>query len=131
MTGLRVLIVDDHPDAAASFGLIVQAAGHSPQVCTTAAEALAQFHTFRPHVVLLDLRMPEMDGFTLARRLREASVASHPALIAITGYDGDEQRCKAAFDFDFYFRKPVEPKVLQGLLAAVRGLIAEDTGTVE
>ena len=123
--GLRVLIVDDNVDSAEMFGLLVQALGHQARVCTKPMEALGQFRAFRPHAVLLDIRMPGMDGFAVARQMREEGAQPRPALIAITGFDKDEHRTKAELDFDFYFRKPVPPKVIQGLLEAVLGYLSE------
>jgi len=125
--GLRVLIVEDHQDSAVSCAMLLEALGHQARICTNPLDALQLFRVFRPQVVLLDLRMPGLDGFTVARQLREEGQQPRPAIIAITGYDGEEHREKAEQDFDFYYRKPMQPKVLQGLLAAVRLFLAEQT----
>src|SRR5262245_22133774 len=123
--GLRVLIVEDHKDSAESCGMLLEALGHQARICTNPLDALQHFRAFRPQVVLLDLRMPGLDGFSVARQLREEGLQPRPAIIAVTGYDAEEQRDKAEQDFDFYYRKPIQPKVLQGLLAAVRLYLAE------
>ncbi|HEY8359567.1 MAG TPA: ATP-binding protein [Ramlibacter sp.] len=116
-TPLRVQVVDDNEDAAMTLGAFLESRGHEVCVCYCAAEALERASAFRPDVAILDIGMPEMDGFELARRLRGASPASSPVLLALTGYGQDHDRQEAlAAGFDHHLVKPVELDRLERLL---------------
>ena len=96
----RVLVVDDDPALAEMLTIVLRNEGFEPRICGSGDRALGAFREFRPDVVLLDLQMPETDGFTVLSQLR----AEHgPALrvLAWTGYDDDEHRRRtreAGFD---------------------------------
>jgi CheY-like chemotaxis protein len=111
----RVLVVDDNADAAGMLGMLLKSSGHIAQIANSGAAAIAAFPEFRPHVVLLDLGMPGMDGFEVCRSLR-AFPDSESVLIAIvSGYVQDEQKVKAMeAGANYYFMKPIETaKVLE------------------
>lgn len=114
----RVLVVDDNEDAARTLGLMLGELGHEALVLNDAGQALAQLPHFRPDVILMDLGMPGMDGFELARRIRTTTPAPHPVLVAVTGWgqEADRQRTRTA-GFDAHLVKPVEPDVLARTLA--------------
>jgi CheY-like chemotaxis protein len=108
----RVLIVDDNVDAARTLGLMLESLGHRTRVAFDGANALKLAEEFAPEVVLLDLGMPGIDGFEVARRLRRtADPALH--IIAVTGWgqDADRQRSRAA-GFDLHLVKPVDAGLL-------------------
>jgi PAS domain S-box-containing protein len=111
----RVLIVDDNHDAADSLAMCLQLDGHRTLTVYSAESALQQAAGFDPHVVLLDIGLPGMDGYEVARRMR----ASKPSLrlIALSGYGQheDKQRSVAA-GFDAHLTKPVEMTALEALL---------------
>lgn len=115
---LRILVVDDNRDAADSLALVCQSEGHETHTCYGSHDALAAASSFQPDVALLDIGLPEMDGYQLAVHLRAKGQKS-PVLIAITGYGQAEDRLKAqAAGFDHHFVKPVDINALLDLLAS-------------
>ncbi|MDR5740207.1 PAS domain-containing protein [Caballeronia sp. LZ016] len=114
---LKILIVDDNRDAADSLSLVCQSEGHATRTCYGPEEAIQQALSFQPDVALLDIGLPQMDGYELAGRLR-AKGHTVPVLIAITGYGQAEDRLKAqAAGFDRHFVKPVDINALLDLLS--------------
>jgi two-component system CheB/CheR fusion protein len=119
---LRVLVVDDDVDTAQSLALLLRLFGHESHAALSGASALASARQLAPDVVFLDLLMPEVDGFEVARQLRQQSLPRKPVLIALTGYGDDAYRRRCAdAGFDFHLLKPVEPEDLRQLLAAWQG----------
>jgi CheY-like chemotaxis protein len=116
----RVLVVDDNRDAAESLGMLLGLLGAEVQVAFDGPQALAAFDAHEPQVVLLDIGMPEMDGFEVARRIRRRLTGRDVALIALTGWgqEKDRQRSRSA-GFDHHLIKPVEVEVLQALLRSL------------
>jgi CheY-like chemotaxis protein len=116
---LRVLVVDDNRDAAESLAKLMQMSGHEVRTLANGAAAIAQAAVFRPHVVLLDIGMPGMNGYEVARRLRELPDTDSMYLIAMTGYGTDEDRTRSAESgFDQHLVKPLDFAALEALLAA-------------
>jgi PAS domain S-box-containing protein len=116
---LRVLIVDDNRDAGESLAKLMQMSGHEVRTLANGAAAVANAASFRPDVVLLDIGMPGMSGYEVARRLRELPGASSMYLIAMTGYGSDEDRTRSAESgFDEHLVKPLDFAALEALLAA-------------
>jgi signal transduction histidine kinase/CheY-like chemotaxis protein len=117
---LRVLIVDDNVDAAESLRLLLELGGQQIAVAHDGAEALRRAKEFRPDVILLDLGLPGMDGFEVARSLRAMPEIGHPILVAVTGWGSPEDRVKSReAGFDEHLTKPVEIATLELLLAAL------------
>ncbi len=113
---LRILIVDDNRDAADSLAEMCEVEGHQTCVCYGPHEALRRSTAFGPDVALLDIGLPEMDGYELATRLRNKG-QKIPALIAITGYGQADDRLKAqSAGFDHHFVKPVDIDALMRVL---------------
>jgi CheY-like chemotaxis protein len=114
----RLLVVDDQRDVADSMGLALRLLGAEVRVAYDGASALALCESWRPTDVLSDLGMPGMDGYELARRLRERFASHPPRLIAITGWVQVGVRAKAlAAGFDVFLTKPVGLQDLQGACA--------------
>ena len=115
----RILVVDDNADAADSLGSLLQLEGHTVSVTYNSADALARLGEFKPEIVLLDIGLPDIDGYEVARRIRSLPEHAHVRLIALTGYGqaDDRQRAKAS-GFDDHLVKPVEFLALQRVLAA-------------
>jgi signal transduction histidine kinase len=114
----RILIVDDNVDAANTLSELLQLDGHETKPAFTAADALIIADTFRPEIVLLDIGLPQMNGYEVARRLRASKLDGHTTLIALTGYGQVEDREKAlAAGFDAHLVKPVDFAALAKLLA--------------
>lgn len=115
---LTVLIVDDNRDAADTLGLVLEGAGHEVRVCYDGRSALVVASVFRPEFVLLDVGMPDMNGYEVARALRLQPAGRSMTLVALTGWgrEADVQQAQAA-GFDRHLTKPVDSLVLQSLLA--------------
>ncbi|MFO1431875.1 MAG: ATP-binding protein [Candidatus Competibacteraceae bacterium] len=119
-TGARILVVDDNVDVAESMAVLLELEGHQVRTVYTAHAALEAARTFRPDVVLLDIGLPGMDGYEVARRLRASPATRHVLLIALTGYGREEDRARSkAAGFDRHLVKPVEPEALNALIAAL------------
>ena len=118
---LRILVVDDNVDAADSIAMLLNMEGHETRAVNTARAALLAVPDFKPEVVLLDIGLPEMDGYEVARRLREQNGRHRMRLVAVTGYGqpADRRRAQAA-GFDEHMVKPVEPAALQDFLRIVQ-----------
>jgi CheY-like chemotaxis protein len=114
----RVLVVDDCRDTTSSLRLLLSFWGHETWAAEDGPTALLLASVYRPDVVLLDISMPHMDGFELARRLRQLPHLQHGLLVALTGHSHDtfRQRAREA-GCDAYLVKPVEPEALEQLLA--------------
>jgi CheY-like chemotaxis protein len=112
------VVVDDNPDATASMSLLLGFLGAKVHTVNDSRAALDAIRTYRPKVVLLDIGMPEMDGFEVARRVRQLPECQDMTLIALTGYgqEEDRRRSKEA-GFNCHLIKPVEFSVLEDLLA--------------
>jgi CheY-like chemotaxis protein len=118
VAGRRVLLVDDNQDAADSLAMVLSHASHEVRVANGGRAALAIAEDFRPDVTLLDIGMPEVDGYNVARMLRQAPWAAGMRLIALTGLglEEDKQRARAA-GFDHHLTKPVSPEAITQLLS--------------
>jgi CheY-like chemotaxis protein len=114
----RVLVVDDNEDAATTLAMILSIDGHEVQTVFSARDALASVREFVPDVVLLDIGLPELDGYEVARRIRSDPSVGSVKLVALTGYGQaeDKQRARAA-GFDDHLVKPVEMRALYDTLA--------------
>jgi CheY-like chemotaxis protein len=121
MAALRILVVDDDRDLATGTELILRAMGHDVRVAHDGAEALEIAAAFQPDAALVDLGMPNMNGYSLARRLREWRWTRDALLVAVTGWGGDKERERAKdAGFDHHLLKPVQPERIAELLATVR-----------
>jgi PAS domain S-box-containing protein len=119
-TSLRVLVVDDNRDAAESLAKLMQMSGHEVRTLANGAAAVANAASFRPNVVLLDIGMPGMNGYEVARRLRELPDADSMYVIAMTGYGSHADRARSAESgFDEHLVKPLDFAALDALLAAL------------
>jgi CheY-like chemotaxis protein len=118
--GLRLLVVDDNEDAGHLLGLYLESEGYRVTVVQSAHAALQSASAEAPDACLLDIGLPDMDGNTLARRLRQLPQMASSTLVAITGYgqEGDRARTAAA-GFDHHFVKPVDIAALLGVLSSV------------
>jgi PAS domain S-box-containing protein len=116
----RILVVDDNQDAARSLAMLLKALGADAQVAHDGPQALDMVPSYRPSAVLLDIGMPGMDGYEVARRIREREPDAAPVLIALTGRGQEEEGRRAEeAGFDRYFVKPADVPVLQSLLASL------------
>ena len=113
----KVLVADDNRDAADSLAMLLGIAGHDVRVAHTGVDALQVGALQEPEAVILDIGMPGMTGFEVARRIREEAWGRSALLIAVTGWgqQNDKEKTRAA-GFDHHFTKPVDPSVLEGVL---------------
>jgi CheY-like chemotaxis protein len=118
-SGRRVMVVDDNEDGAQTMGALLTAAGHDVRVFYDATEALAAATLSSPEIAFLDLNMPGMDGFELARKIRELPSGQQIRLIAVTGMgrEADLMRTRVA-GFDAHLTKPADPEKLLEFAAA-------------
>jgi two-component system CheB/CheR fusion protein len=115
----RILVVEDNHDIAQSLVKLLSALGHKVSAVSNGAAALETVRTFRPEVVFLDIGLPGMDGYTVARHLRK-EYHQTLRLVALTGYGQDEDRRRAReAGFDHHLLKPVTVDVLQAVLMAI------------
>lgn len=116
----RILIVDDNRDGAQGLALMLDLEGHDVRTAANGLEALEVAEHFRPHVVLLDIGMPGIDGYETARRLRARPWGQSVMLCAQTGWsqEDDKRRSRSA-GFDRHLVKPVDPEELNRILAEV------------
>ena len=116
----RVLVVDDNKDAATSLGMLLKFLGTDVQVTHDGPTALAIIESYRPDVVLLDIGMPGMDGFEVARQVRKRVDFNNIMLIALTGWGQSEDRDRTRdAGFDHHLVKPADITALQSLLTAI------------
>ena len=114
---LRILVVDDNRDAASSLSMLVEIIGNTAILAHDGEEAVKMAAKHRPHVVLLDIGMPKMNGYDAARAIRQEPWGQNMVLIAVTGWGQYEDKRKSAeAGFDHHTVKPVDPKVLMELL---------------
>ena len=117
---LRVLVVDDNRAAADMLNMVVKMLGNEARTAYDGVEAVAEAEKFRPHVILMDLGMPHMDGFEAARRIRQHDWGENIVLVALTGWGQEKDRQETmAAGFDQHLVKPAEPSELQQLLVDV------------
>jgi CheY-like chemotaxis protein len=119
---MRILVVDDNQDAAESLRLLLTHTGAEVSVAHDGPEALETFERCRPHMVLLDIGMPSMDGYEVARRLRASPQQQpRPSIVALTGWGQDEDRKRVReAGFDHHLVKPVDLGALQSLMASAQ-----------
>jgi signal transduction histidine kinase len=116
--GHRILLADDNRDALESLATLLQCDGHEVFTAADGAEALEVAAECRPDVVLLDIGMPKLDGYEVARRIRAEAWGKSAVLIALTGWGQDEDRRRSReVGFDSHLVKPLDPEALSTLLA--------------
>jgi len=117
---LRVLVVDDNVDMVTSLAILLRTAGHDVQSAHDGPTGLKAALDYRPDVALLDIGLPRLDGFELAKRMRQYPILQKVVLVAMTGYgkESDRQRSQKA-GFDHYLVKPTKFEKVQEILASV------------
>jgi CheY-like chemotaxis protein len=124
-TGLHVLLLEDEEDSAWSLALLLRLDGHEVTVRQDGPAALRAARDHPPDVAVLDIGLPGMDGWEVARRLAGQPAPKRPLLVAVTGWGAaaDRQRSAEA-GIDLHLIKPIEPLELCGLLRRFRRIIA-------
>jgi signal transduction histidine kinase/CheY-like chemotaxis protein len=120
--GMRVLVVDDNIDAAESIAVLLRLEGHEVKTVNDGAQALACSQVFAPRAVVLDIGLPGMDGYELARRLRALPQTKDALFIALTGYGQREDRALALdAGFQHHFIKPADPRAIHAVINDEKG----------
>jgi CheY-like chemotaxis protein len=115
---LRILIIEDSRDHAHTLMYLMELQGHQVRVAYTGPEGVRAALTWVPDVVLCDIGLPGLDGWSVARELRRHPAMATARLIAITAYSSDaDRRHSQEVGFDCHLVKPVDPDVLEALLA--------------
>jgi PAS domain S-box-containing protein len=115
--GLRILVVDDNRDAANTCRALLETSGHHVQTAYTGREAFDLAAAFRPHAAILDIGLPDLDGYSLAKRIREATWGRRTLLIAVTGWgQTEDKRRSEEAGFDHHLAKPVAADELEQLI---------------
>jgi len=114
---MRILIVDDNHQALESLGRLFTLDGHTVTLTTNATEGLAHAAANIPDVILLDIALPTMDGFSLAKAIRAIEMKPRPLIIAVSAYSGNDDVARGrAAGFDYHFPKSVSPAMLKQLI---------------
>jgi DNA-binding response OmpR family regulator len=114
---VRLLVADDNNDAADTLAMILGMMGYAVRVAYGGLEAIAVAQEFRPQAAILDVGMPELDGYQVAQELRRQSAGCGLVLIALTGWgDQDDRQCALLAGFDHHFTKPVDCDALVSVL---------------
>jgi PAS domain S-box-containing protein len=119
--GCRILVVDDNRDAADTLAMLLRMMGHAVHTAHDGLEAVGSASVFQPDVALLDIGLPKLNGYEVARRVREQPGGDKVVLIALTGWGQEEDRRRSReAGFDYHLTKPVELDALQQLLAQTK-----------
>jgi two-component system, chemotaxis family, CheB/CheR fusion protein len=120
--GLKILVVDDNRDAADTCAMLLEASGHHVQTAYTGRQALELARVFRPHALLLDIGLPDVDGYKLAGQVRATHWGRGTVLVAVTGWGQEEDRQRAiAAGFDHHLVKPISAETVETLLLSLVG----------
>ena len=119
--GKRILIADDNADSLETLQIMLEVMGNEVRVARDGEEAVKVAEDFRPDVILLDIGMPNLNGYDACARIRAGGAGARSLIVALTGWsqEEDKQRAKAA-GFDRHLVKPVEPKTLESLIASLQ-----------
>ncbi len=118
-TGRRVVVIDDNEDAADTLAALVAALGAEAATAYSGPDGLRAVADLRPDIVLLDIGMPDLDGYETCRRLRAEPFGQSAYIVALTGFGQVRDRERALADgFDAHLTKPADPRILQELLTA-------------
>jgi PAS domain S-box-containing protein len=118
--GLRILVVDDNRDAADACASLLELSGHHVQTAYTGRRALELAEAFRPHALLLDIGLPDFNGYELAAKIRALPWGRGVMLIAVTGWGQEEDRARALeAGCDHHLTKPIAPETVESLLQSL------------
>jgi len=118
--GLKILVVDDNRDAADTCAMVLSLSGHRVQTAYNARAALEAGAAFRPHALVLDIGLPDLDGYELARRIRATEWGRAAILVAVTGWGQEEDRRRALeAGFDQHLTKPIAAEKLEAMLQSM------------
>lgn len=121
----RILIVDDNEDAANSLSRLLRLSGNEILACYDGLDAVTIAAEFEPHVILLDIGLPSLNGHDVARRIRSLELLCDPVLIALSGLSQDDDSLQSKDSgFEHHLTKPVDLAELEELIAAIAPRVA-------
>jgi CheY-like chemotaxis protein len=116
----RILVVDDNQDSAESLTILLSLAGNETQTAFDGLEAMESAATFKPEVILLDIGLPKLNGYEVARKIREQPWGKKMALVALTGWGQEQDRCRSReAGFDHHLTKPIDLDSFKKLLTSL------------
>ena len=116
----RILVVDDNQDSAESLTILLSLAGNETQTAFDGLEAMESAATFKPELILLDIGLPKLNGYEVARKIREQPWGKKMVLVALTGWGQEEDRCRSReAGFDHHLTKPIDLDSLKKLLTSL------------
>lgn len=125
---LSIMVVEDHEDTAESTAALLELWGHAVRVAGNGAAALRGADADMPDVVLLDIALPGMNGWEVARRMRTAARGRQPVVVAVTGYGAAADRVASSdAGIDLHLVKPADPAALARVLDRVKRCLVEDS----
>ena len=118
---MRVLVIDDYQDTIESTAMLLKLDGHEVEMANDGIQGIARSAVFRPHLVLLDIGLPALDGYAVARQIQALRYQPKPFITAVTGYgmQADKRRSGDA-GIDLHLCKPVDPEIYRGLVALLQ-----------
>ncbi|MEN0037932.1 MAG: response regulator [Cellvibrio sp.] len=117
---LRIMVVDDNVDAAESLSALLQFGGHTLYVAYGGVEAIKIAESCKPHIVFLDIGMPDMDGYQTASAMRKVEGLRDTKLVALTGWGAEEDKCKShEAGFDNHLTKPAQLEAIEALITTL------------
>lgn len=124
LAGLRILVVDDNAECAVSHAIVLRLSGHEVEVAHDGPSAVALAQRFEPDVVLLDIGLPGMDGWEVAKLLQEQATEKRPFIIAVADHARVADACHSSeFCIDLHLAKPIDPQKLKVVLARFQRVI--------
>src|SRR6516164_879422 len=122
--GLRVLVVEDDRLTAETLALILRADGHDVRIAADGCTALVEVKAREPDLIFVDINLPDMDGYAVAKRIREQSATRRPLLVALTGLADEESRRRSQkAGIDLHLVKPVDTDTLRGMLCQIQSFV--------
>lgn len=118
---MNVLVVEDIPDVALTFAALIRAYGHRTQVAYDGSSALQMVREFKPHTVFIDIHLPGMSGYDLAKHLRKISGLEDALFVSVSGNQIDEEQWKAS-TIDKHLQKPLTVDSLMGILGPLEAV---------
>ena len=119
---MKILVIEDHPTQLKLARVVLSAAGHQVSDAVAAEQAFTAIKADRPQIILLDLALPDMDGLTLARRLKADPATRDIHIVAVTAYPEEYSKAAAlAAGCDGYLVKPIDTRELSDQLSAIQG----------
>jgi CheY-like chemotaxis protein len=117
MSGSRILVVDDNPSNLKLFTYLLAMPGYEVRTAQDAGQALLSLASFHPHLIIMDLQLPDIDGLTLTRQLKADVKTQNIAIVAVTAsaMKGDEEKAMAA-GVDGYMTKPIDKRAFRAMV---------------